>query len=172
VIKGGQQIDIGIRARIAARSGSKQRKPHDSCVFQLPFVSAKFCYCFASAETGGIGLREVKSGRRGLWSETLKKERRHWSADDKIKLLRLHLIEKQAISKICEDASLSPTQFYDWQEQLFTNGGLAMVSKRVPERNKDLERIEKLEGRLRQKDEVIAELLTEHIALKKEFGDL
>jgi len=102
----------------------------------------------------------------------LKKERRHWSADDKIKLLRLHLIEKQAISKICEDASLSPTQFYDWQEQLFTNGGLAMVSKRVPERNKDLERIEKLEGRLRQKDEVIAELLTEHIALKKEFGDL
>ncbi len=102
----------------------------------------------------------------------LEKKRRHWSADDKIKLLRLHLIEKQAISKICEDASLSPTQFYAWQEQLFTNGGLAMVSKRVPERNKDLERIEKLEGRLRQKDEVIAELLTEHIALKKEFGDL
>jgi len=39
-------------------------------------------------------------------------------------------------------------------------------------RNKDLERIDKLEGRLRKKDEVIAELLTEHIALKKEFGDL
>ncbi len=114
----------------------------------------------------------MKNGRRGLWSENLKKERRHWSADDKIKLLRLHLIEKQAISKICEDASLSPTQFYAWQEQLFTNGGLAMVSKRVPERNKDLERIDKLEGRLRKKDEVIAELLTEHIALKKEFGDL
>jgi len=102
----------------------------------------------------------------------LKKERRHWSADDKIKLLRLHLIEKHAISKICEDARLSPTQFYAWQEQLFTNGGLPLVSKRVPERNKDLERIEKLEGRLRQKDEVIAELLTEHIALKREFGDL
>ena len=101
----------------------------------------------------------------------MKKERRHWSADDKIKLLRLHLIEKQAISKICDEASLSPTQFYGWQEQLFTNGSLALVNKRVPERNKDLERIEKLEGRLRQKDEVIAELLTEHMSLKKEFGD-
>ena len=101
----------------------------------------------------------------------MKKERRHWSADDKIKLLRLHLIEKQAISKICDEASLSPTQFYAWQEQLFTNGSLALVNKRVPERNKDLECIEKLEGRLRLKDEVIAELLTEHIALKKEFGD-
>ena len=97
-------------------------------------------------------------------------ERRHWSADDKIKLLRLHLIENQAISKICDEANLSPTQFYAWQEQLFTKGGLGLVSKRVTERNKDLERIQKLEGRLRQKDEVIAELLTEHIALKKSFG--
>jgi transposase len=102
----------------------------------------------------------------------LKKERRHWSADDKIRLLRLHLIEKQAISKICEEASLSPTQFYAWQEQLFANSSAALESKRVPERNKHQERIEKLESRLRQKDEVIAELLTEHIVLKKEFGDL
>ncbi len=45
-------------------------------------------------------------------------------------------------------------------EQLFTNGGFSMVSKRVKERNKDFEVIEKLEGRLRQKDEVIAKLLT------------
>jgi len=89
-----------------------------------------------------------------------------------MKLLRLHLIERQAISKICEEANLSPTQFYAWQEQLFTNGSAALVNKRVPERNKEQERIEKLESRLRQKDEVIAELLTEHIALKKEFGDL
>ena len=32
------------------------------------------------------------------------------------------------------------------------------------------ERIEKLENKLRQKGEVIAELLTEHIALKKGLG--
>jgi len=57
----------------------------------------------------------------------LKKERRHWSADDKIRLLRLHLIEKQAISKICEEASLSPMQFYAWQEQLFANGSAALA---------------------------------------------
>ena len=97
----------------------------------------------------------------------MKKERRHWSADDTIRLLRLHLIEKQAISKICVEASLSPTQFYAWQKQLFANGSAALASKRVSERNKEQERIQKLESRLRQKDEVIAELLTEHIALKK-----
>ena len=69
-------------------------------------------------------------------------------------------------------ASLSTTPLYTWEGKLFTNGGLALVRKRVPERNKDLERIEKLEGGLRQSDEVIAELLTEHIALKKELWDL
>jgi hypothetical protein len=77
------------------------------------------------------------------------------------------MIEKQAISKICEEASLSPAQFYAWQEQLFANGSAALASKRVSERNKEQERIQKLESRLRQKDEVIAELLTEHIVLKK-----
>jgi hypothetical protein len=61
----------------------------------------------------------VPGGRRGLWSETLKKERRHWSADEKIKLLRLHLIEKQAIAKSGDEANSSPTQFYARQEQLF-----------------------------------------------------
>ena len=70
-------------------------------------------------------------------------------------------------TKICEEASLSPTQFYAWQEQLFANGSAALASKRVSERNKEQERIQKLESRLRQKDEVIAELLTEHIVLKK-----
>ena len=68
--------------------------------------------------------------------------------------------------------SLSPTQFYACEEPLFTNGSAALVSKRVPERNKDQERIEILESKLRQKDEVIAELITEQIALNREFGDL
>jgi hypothetical protein len=73
--------------------------------------------CCASDATGGLALRLNECGRRGLWSETLKQERRHWSADHKIRLLRLHLIEKQAISKICQEASLSPSQFHACQEQ-------------------------------------------------------
>jgi hypothetical protein len=52
-------------------------------------------------------------------------------------LPRLHLIEKQALSRICEAASRSPTQFYAWQEQLFANGSAALASKRVSERNKE-----------------------------------
>jgi len=101
----------------------------------------------------------------------VKRERRHWSADDKIKLLRRHLIENVPISKICEDASLAPSLFHRWQEQLFQNAALALEGRR-PERSQDQQRIEKLESKIRQKDEVLAELMAEHISLKKEFGEL
>ena len=53
----------------------------------------------------------------------MKKERRHWTADEKVKLLRRHLIENIPISKICEEASLAPSLFHRWQEQLFQNAG-------------------------------------------------
>jgi len=102
----------------------------------------------------------------------MKRPRRHHSAADKLKLLRLHLIERQPISKICEEAGVAPSLFHRWQEQLFANGALALENKYRPERNKDKERIEKLESRIRQKDEVLAELMTEHVALKKALGEL
>jgi transposase-like protein len=101
----------------------------------------------------------------------LKRERRHWSAEEKIKLLRRHLIEKIPISKICEEARLAPSLFHRWQEQLFVNAALALEGKRL-ERTQDQQRVEKLEQKIRQKDEILVELLAEHIALKKELGEL
>ena len=102
----------------------------------------------------------------------MKKERRHWSADDKAKLLRRHLIEKVPVSKICEESQLAPSMFHRWQEQLFLNAAAALQSTRSPERHQEQQRIEKLEKKIRQKDEVLPELMAEHIALKKEFGEL
>lgn len=102
----------------------------------------------------------------------MKRERRHWSAEDKTKLLRRHLIEKVPVSKICEEARLAPSLFHRWQEQLFSNAALALEGKRSPDRGPEQQRIEKLEQKIRQKDEVLAELMVEHLALKKEFGEL
>ena len=101
----------------------------------------------------------------------MKKEYRHRSAEEKTKLLRLHLIEKIPVSKICADEGIAPSLFHRWQEQLFGNAALALEGKRA-ERNQDQQRIEKLERKIRQKDEVLAELMAEHIALKKEIGEL
>lgn len=102
----------------------------------------------------------------------MKKERRYLSADEKVAILRRHLIEKAPISKLCEEAGIAPTLFYRWQEQLFLNGAVALESKRRAERSQEQVRIEKLQSKIRQKDEVLAELMAEHVALKKEFGEL
>lgn len=95
------------------------------------------------------------------------KERRHWSAEEKTKLLRRHLIEKLPIAKICEEAKLAPSLFHKWQEQLFMNAPVALADRRAPDRSQDQQRIEKLEQKIQQKNEVLAELMGEHVALKK-----
>jgi transposase len=100
------------------------------------------------------------------------KERRNWTSEEKIKLLRRHLIEKVPISTICDEAHLAPSAFHRWQEQLFFNAALALEGNRRPERGPERQRIEKLEQKARQKDEVLAELMAEHISLKKELGEL
>jgi transposase len=102
----------------------------------------------------------------------VKKERRHWSAEEKVKQLRRHLIENVPISKICQEANLAPSLFHRWQEQLFQNAALALEAKRSDRPPQDQQKIEKLERKIRQKDEVLAELMAEHLALKKELGEL
>ena len=53
------------------------------------------------------------------------------------------------------------------------NAALALADRRGPaEPNQDQQRIVKLEQKIRQKNEVLAELMEEHVALKKALGDL
>jgi transposase len=73
--------------------------------------------------------------------------------------------------RVCEEARLAPSLFHRWQEQLFVNAALALEGKR-PERSQDQLHVEKLEQKIRQKDEILVELMAEHMALKKEFGEL
>lgn len=61
---------------------------------------------------------------------------------------------------------MAPSLFHRWQEQLIVNSALALEGKRT-ERSQEQQRIEKLENKIRQKDEVLAELMAEHVALKK-----
>lgn len=104
----------------------------------------------------------------------MKRTRKLFTASEKMTLLRRHLIDKVAVSAICDDAKLQPTVFYRWLKQLFENGAAALErSTGTPERP-DLRaqrRITHLEDRLRTKDSVLAELMEEHVALKKSRGE-
>src|SRR5579862_4160249 len=55
----------------------------------------------------------------------MKKERRHHSAEQKVTILRRHLLEKTAVSDLCQEVGLQPTVFYRWQKEFFENGASA-----------------------------------------------
>jgi len=98
--------------------------------------------------------------------------RRHFSPEDKMNILRLHLLEKVPISEVCEKHQIIPTQFYQWQKTFFENGAAAFAKASGPRVTSQTERkLARLEEKLQRKDEVIAEIMAEHIQLKKELGE-
>jgi len=100
-------------------------------------------------------------------------QRRRFSAGEKVAILREHLLDHVPISRVCDKHRLNPTVFYRWQKEFFEKG--AMVFEGRPQRPgrqvRQLEaRTQALQARLARKDEVIAELLEDHVRLKKNLG--
>jgi transposase-like protein len=104
----------------------------------------------------------------------MSKERKHYTAEEKVAVLRRHLLDKVSVSDLCEELDLQPTVFYRWQKEFFENGAAAFQPQERPHRQVEekQKRIEFLEKKVQTKDEVLAELLAEHVAVKKSLGEL
>jgi transposase len=103
----------------------------------------------------------------------MKKQRKHYTPEEKVAILRRHLLDKEPISKLCDELGLQPTVFYRWQKEFFENGASAFEQKRSSTNHSaEQERIAYLEKKIQTKDEVLAELMAEHVALKKGMGEL
>ena len=65
---------------------------------------------------------------------------------------------------------IQPSQVYQWQKVLFENGAAAF--ERTGRRGEDAKdrKVAALEGKVQQKNEVIAELMEENIRAKKAIG--
>ena len=102
-----------------------------------------------------------------------KKARRNFTPEQKIAILREHFIDKIAISELCEKHNMQPTLFYRWQKTMFENGPQLFIHKNSGKKKNTLEqKVTALQNKLAHKDEVIAEIMSEHITLKKELGEL
>ena len=102
------------------------------------------------------------------------RQRRHFAPELKVALLRLHLLEKKPVSDICQENNLSVNLFYLWQKQLFENGAAAFENtgkNRKPQEDAKDRKIAALEEKLQRKNEVLSELMEEHVQLKKELGE-
>jgi transposase len=52
----------------------------------------------------------------------MKKQRKHYTPEEKVAILRRHLLEQVPISELCDKHGLQPTVFYRWQKEFFENG--------------------------------------------------
>ncbi len=100
--------------------------------------------------------------------------RRHFTPEQKVRILREHLLDKSPISEVCDRHRIAVNQFYLWQKEFFENGHRAFAAHgRKQRRVEDArqQKIEALEAKLHRKDGVIAELMEEHVELKKSLGE-
>lgn len=103
-----------------------------------------------------------------------RKPRKNYTPAEKVAILKRHLLEKVPISDLCDELQLSPTLFYQWQKQFFEQGTAAFERQTGNRRADDAKdrQIAQLQEKLVKKNEVVAELLEEHVQLKKELGEL
>jgi transposase len=102
----------------------------------------------------------------------MRKTRKNYTPAEKVALLRRHLIDKVPVSDLCDQHHLQPTLFYAWQKLFFENGTAAFERPNGRADDAKNQRIAALEAKLQRKNEVVAELMEEHVKLKKELGGL
>lgn len=102
----------------------------------------------------------------------MRKQRTNWSAEEKVMILRRHFIDDESVSDLCEKLGIHPNVFYRWQKEFLENGAEAFRKRPDGKVKKLEEKISFLEDKLSKKNEVLCELMEEHMALKKSLGEI
>jgi transposase len=103
----------------------------------------------------------------------MNKQRRHFSGQEKVALIKRHLLEKTPVSDLCDELDITPNQFYRWQQEFFENGHTAFDNGRKTKAAEDAKdkKIQQLQAKVQTKNEVLAEVMEEYTKLKKELGE-
>lgn len=102
----------------------------------------------------------------------MKRKRKKYQPEEKVAILKRHLVDKVPVSDLCDEYSLHPTVFYRWQKEFFEHGAAAFERDSARQKNKEAERIRELEQKLQRKNEVLSELMEEHLKVKKNLGEI
>jgi len=101
--------------------------------------------------------------------------RRRFGTDQKAAILKRYLVDKVPISDLCDEYGIKPNQIYAWQKILFDHAETAFQQaggRAASKASAQEEKIARLENKLQQKNEVIAELMEENVRAKKATGEL
>jgi transposase len=97
-------------------------------------------------------------------------KRRTFSAEQKVMILREHFEKNVSVPDICDKYRIHPNVFYRWKKELFEKAAEQFSQKYS--KDKENSKISDLEKRLKDRNEVIAELLQENLKLKKLSGEI
>ena len=103
-------------------------------------------------------------------SKQTRKKRKNYTPEEKVLILRRNLLDRVPVSDLCDEYRIHPTMFYRWQKEFFENGASSFSKQQDQQEKKLRQRIEYLEDKLSNKNEVVAELMEEHLQLKKTLG--
>ena len=101
----------------------------------------------------------------------MKRKRKNYTPEQKVDILKKHLVDKVPLSDLCDQYDLHPTVFYRWQKMFFENGPAVFKNDKDREMANYQKKISTLEAKLNTKHEVLSELMEEHVKLKKELGE-
>ena len=96
--------------------------------------------------------------------------RRRFSDVKKTKVVLAHVQDGVTVSQIFEDLRIHPNKYYEWQKQAFSSLPHVFTRDAIRQERSHQRKVYDLKAKLSQKDKVIAELLTKHIAFKKKTG--
>ncbi len=102
----------------------------------------------------------------------MKKKRNKYTPEAKVSIIKRHLVDKIPVSDICDQYNMKPTVFYRWQKEFFENGAAAFNKKQSLKEKMTAKRIATLEEKIQTKNEVLSELMEEHVKLKKSLGEI
>lgn len=108
----------------------------------------------------------------------MSKPRRYLTPTEKAAIVRRHLADKVPVSTLAEEQKVQPSQIHGWVKLVLDQAEAAFERAQPGRRPQDRrvaelqEQLAKTQQKLAKKNEVVSELMEEHVQLKKELGEL
>ena len=96
------------------------------------------------------------------------KTRRRFTAEQKVRILREHLVNQVKISELAEKHMVHPSVIRKWKKELF-EGALDIFSGKHKNKRAKNSKEAKLEQKVATMQEVITEITTENLQLRKKY---
>ena len=101
----------------------------------------------------------------------MSKQRRNFTPEEKVSMIRRHLMEGVPVSDLCDEQELNPNLYYRWQKEFFESGAAAFAKESNRQVLSLKKQLSAAQEQLRRKTEVLAEVTEAYVRSKKNFGE-